>query len=481
MSLTSTQSRAWLQLTWLLVLLYLAALLLVIIFPTKAPTIVSAELPESPVDPQIRISFSETMDQKSVAENFTITPDVPGKVSWAGKMFVYTPDSNFLFDTDYTFSFGTDVRSKRGEHIAQPWEQKLSLPEHSFLFLDTAVGTGILKRHFVGSKKTETLSPKGYNIKNFDYDHTQDTIVVLAQKKGDDLFLPYLLDAETKNMQPIEKLHSSDFMIHNVKWIPFENALLLSRSAILNVDTSEFTHTGEKEMMVSPFPNDTVLLRHNLDDESVEIMRTGGALAYNFYPSPDGTRFVFIDDSGGLMMRSFSTDNEELITQKFEDHFGFSEYGGYLLYTVMTGETVFDDTNSLTLYSRDGERRELFGKHSFLVGAPSFSPDEQKLAFRYLDESRTQFRLAVSEIERDMRTNIITEEADGSIDQPIFSPDGRYIIFLQFSPERDPYDAKAGWDEVHGRLVGSDIMLYDTKTELIVETDLEGMGVEWLY
>ena len=52
------------------------------------------------------LTFSRPMDPASVEENLTIVPDIPGKVSWAGRRMAYTLDSPLTYGESFSVTLG---------------------------------------------------------------------------------------------------------------------------------------------------------------------------------------------------------------------------------------------------------------------------------------------------------------------------------------------------------------------------------------
>jgi len=68
-------------------------------------------LPSTP----LTVSFSEEMDQAGVEDNFRISPQTPGKISWRDKRtFVFTPASPWKKETNYEIVFSAGISSLTG-------------------------------------------------------------------------------------------------------------------------------------------------------------------------------------------------------------------------------------------------------------------------------------------------------------------------------------------------------------------------------
>jgi CSLREA domain-containing protein len=85
------------------------------------PTIVTrtpepSEIVSSTTD--ISITFSEPMDQASVADAFSLEPPTPGSVEWSGRTFVFSPTNELLCDTQYTATVSASAVDMVGKPLA---------------------------------------------------------------------------------------------------------------------------------------------------------------------------------------------------------------------------------------------------------------------------------------------------------------------------------------------------------------------------
>lgn len=434
------------------------------------------------------------MDQESVENNFSLSTEsnrtstsaIPGKFSWSGRTLVFTPNNNLDFNQTYSLKISTAATSKREERLGNTWQITQKTPKHSFLFIDTK--TAQLKLHYPEDNKTIPLTDNSLTVKSFDYDPSLKRLIILATKDlspETPIFLPYTINIEnltTNNSdytlpsaEPISSFeNNSKYLIHRTKFLPFEDSILVSRTKI--VTKNGFTFPSEHE-------EDRELIRYDFDTNKTTQIRTGNALLYEFFPTPDGLNVLLIDDQGPLILHNLKSKEEELIANDFFDYYGFSEYGGYLLYSVLPGEGIFAWGNNLILQKNDGTKDLLLKNEDGLIDAPALSPDEQKIAFKYLPvSSQSQpvqsFFLALKDISNS-NFNLLTSSSSGSIDQPQFAPDGQFISFLQFPP--DTKSPSANYDPYKKEFTGANIKIYNLNTKEIITTALEGMDIEWIY
>ena len=428
-----SQTKNYKSLTIFLFLLLGINLALVFLFPSKPLKIKEIELPKSPIDAQIRITFSEPVDQKNIEENFKFEPEtIKGKISWTGKTLVFTPNNNLDFEKTYSISLPKNIKSLRNSTLKNPYTVSFTTPKSSFFYLDK---NGYLSQYFPASKENFTINNE-LKIRTFDYSPSEKLIFAIDEKNAG-----YLINPETKETEKLD----FETKINHGKWIPFENSLIISQTKA-----------------------ETELIKYDLEKEKTEILKTGDTLAYEIFISPDGSYITLIDETGALSLYSLESKKEELITREFLEHFGFSEYGGYLLYTVLTPNGIFDPRNNLMIFKSNGEKEILLENSNAQIDQPQVSPDETKLIFKYKVEKpildfETPYYLAAMDIET-REITILTPE-DITINEPKFSPEGKFISFIKDETEILLYKFAANSYE---------------KDE-IISTRLTGSKIEWAY
>lgn len=441
-----------LKLGWIVVLLlFMLNATLVFLIPEKPPSIEKIVFPISAIDPQLRITFSETMNKVSVQDNFSIEPQIEGDFSWSGRTLVYTPKNNLNFDQTYNLEITGDTLSERGNSLQNPWREIFKTPPLSFFFINTSKDHyGQLTEYSVADHQTREITPKGQTIRYFDYDGTTKKIVALTAENNDIL----LIDPTNLETSTLE-LDGKDSYVHRVKWLPFESEILISRSDINDEVNSE-------------------LLLYDLGKKSFTVVQEGPTLVYDFFPTPDGRGILFIDESGALVIKSLSDMSLELVAKEFLQHFGFSEYGGYLLYTVLTPQGIFDSANSLIIQNSFGEKEVILQNANITIDQASVSPDETKVVFLHKTQiydlilADQPFRLARMLLDsKDI--SLLTPE-DFSVNQPEYSPDGEMISLVNSDV--------SGWDLMNEKLQGGEIFLYSDELDSI---GIQGTDIEWVY
>lgn len=450
-----------------------------VIFHEDKPLKIQPEFPVSAVDPQIRLNFSVLMDTKSVESAFSLEPAVLGNFSWSGKMLLFTPLERLEFSQQYTLKLQPGFKDISGKEYLGEREYSFQTRSMGMLYLDARFSDGMLYRYDIASKKKTPLSPPGYRLKNYDYNGLRFQIVALANHASSErenaneegpLFYPYLFDLQNSHWEPIDVFHDDDYVINSVQWIPFENAVLVSRTRVYG-----------------PKPDDagslTDLVRYDLDTKEISLVLNGANLRYDIFLTPDGLGMMYLDDDGNLSLYNFAKQTREFLATDFFNYYGFSPYGKYLFYSVLNDFGVMADTNTLVLQSRNGSQKTFYG--DIFIDFPSFAPDENALVFLSTDSDNENFvqrnsQLVLSDISQDGLV-FLTDPKAGSVDDPLFSPDSKSISFLQFPIDAQEYVLRAGWDQNEHVLVGASLKLMnleDKSVEVIHDSVAE---VRWMY
>ncbi len=85
------------------------------------PNIVESVASRAPLDAVVRLRFDEPMERRSVESAFSISPSVPGDLTWEGLTLVFTPAGDLDYDTLYTLRIATTARDLGGNTMASEW------------------------------------------------------------------------------------------------------------------------------------------------------------------------------------------------------------------------------------------------------------------------------------------------------------------------------------------------------------------------
>lgn len=100
----------------------------------KCPEIISVEpgdgAMEVSVDSQVVVEFSEPMNEASAEASFLCAPitgaSVSGSFSWSVNTMSFTPDENFLYETEYQVSISTDAEDLNGNSLSETYSSRFT-------------------------------------------------------------------------------------------------------------------------------------------------------------------------------------------------------------------------------------------------------------------------------------------------------------------------------------------------------------------
>ncbi|MCD6506399.1 PQQ-binding-like beta-propeller repeat protein [Candidatus Poribacteria bacterium] len=93
-----------------------------ILLDTTPPSILSKEPEGGNVLPtsEIKVAFSEEMDQNSAGKAFTITPQLEGEITWKGNTLIFNPRAELEQNTEYTVKI-TGIKDRAGNPVSTSW------------------------------------------------------------------------------------------------------------------------------------------------------------------------------------------------------------------------------------------------------------------------------------------------------------------------------------------------------------------------
>jgi len=147
-----------------------------------------AERPIGRSDRSLTLTFDRPMDWESIAEGLDISPALPGKVSWAGHTFAFTPSDLLAYGEDYTLRLeGARAQppSPRQAARALPtFEASFATRDRAFAYLGVEgdeAGRLILRNET--RDRTTELTPLDLVVTNFEPYATGDRILFSAYER----------------------------------------------------------------------------------------------------------------------------------------------------------------------------------------------------------------------------------------------------------------------------------------------------------
>lgn len=428
--------------------------ILVVLFPNKPPKILDISLFDSPINPKISVTFSEPIDKLSLIDGgFLTTPRINGDFSWSGNTLFFTPKENLEFNTIYQLQINSTVKSQEGEYLQETFDYKVKTQPRRLVYLSPS---GQISSYNFSNKQSTAITGGKLQILDFDYDSTTGQLIALALENTDKIPALFLIDAETGKSRKLKKISTSNYKINHVKWLPFENSLLVSRTKI------QFVNNDGSIATTSQHAKDTELIKYDLESKKVTPFITGNALIYEPYPSPDGFKVGYVNDQGAFVLRDINSGSETVIASQFYDYFGLSDFGNYAIYLTTDDFSVYTLQSNIVLQDTEGEKTTIsVDEIDSKVIDPTISPDEKTLAFVVANEFGDH-QLAKADIESGV-VKFLSEDLN-KMGQLEFSPDGKLLAFIVEDYEKVSY-----------------IKIYNLETEEFVDLERSASKLEWVY
>lgn len=470
------------RLLGLIISLLFVNIMLVLILPDQPPEVMRISLPSSPLDGQIQIAFSDAMDVQSFDEAFDIQPQVEGSIVWTGKTVTFTPLSILDFNIDYTVHLLDKVRSQGGLALDQSylWEFQTP-PEELWVLSHEGADYSQLKSISIQDFTSETLFDLPLIVQSFAYDQSLNTIALLAadpktyQAQEYGSFAVWLYE---RNLGKLNKLNvlSDAYHYHEVHFLPFEDTLMVTRSKLVTMDD---------ELYLSFQPEEREIVLYHLPTGKSRIITPGAQISYGVYPSPDGRYIKMIDDAGSLVLWDIADGKSIYLENDFDAIFGFSSYGGYMLYTKFGELGPFSEGNMLIAQKFSGVQSMVVSDTMASFFDPSMSTSEQSIVFEYVDLAESDLPVESRQLAMTVigsgEVEVLTSQKFGLVDSPQFSPSGEYVSFVRFDVDADSGVFSIGWDGYIRDFITAELFLFDVDSREIVPSGVDVAGYQWVW
>lgn len=415
----------------------------------------------SPQKGQFLFRFSRLMDEKSIEQGFSISPDLPGKMSWSGRTFAYTPEHAIAYDQSYQVSFrqGRDL----DQRVLPDQTMTIITAPSRFAYLGTErEETGRILQYSLISKTKHFITSNDLFVQSFEIAPNGHTVAFLAAKIGDDLhdrkvFDLYLYDLVTNHQQLVPT--DATWVIDNLSWLPDSRGL-----GMTFVDTN-----GIREG----------IQLYDLTTEQWTPVADNVARGYSFHFSPDGSQLVYVDTNGALILGEIPEGKGSLIATTWTDSVGFDADGKYFAYTAPRSASPFDTTNVPILVGSSGDELKVPVPESSNFDM-QFVPNTNQIVWTLETATGTirDDHLALYDYEQKMLT-VITDTDQASDFMPEPSPDGSKVAWLRFYNDNKGY-VISGWNDYQAKLIGGEVWIYDMLNSQAKNTGLQGANIRFI-
>lgn len=332
------------------------------------------------------ITFSRPMDHQTVEKNLTITPQLPGKISWSGRRMAYTLNLPAPYGKDYTIQLqnALDYFSQAGgqQSAIRPFEAKFRTRDRAFAYIGVqGEEAGRLILYNLSQQQRLILSPKNMVVNDFKLYAMGDRILFAASERttqpqglleqklyrvstGIQPNPPLQIDANPANNDPVklpevkpagtleEVLDSRDYQ--NLKFDLSADGKTIVVQRVSRTDPADFgpwvVREGQPPEPLKGQPGGDFLITP--DSDSLAIAQGQGLAILPL--QPDAKPLDFLPKFG--MVLNFSNDGSLAAMVKFNT----------------------DRTRSLFLVSNQGTQKELLRTTGSIFSA-QFEPKKQVL------------------------------------------------------------------------------------------------------
>ncbi len=136
------------------------------------------------------MTFSRPMDPTSVEENLTIIPEIPGKVSWAGRRMAFTLDAPLPYGESFSVTLGQaqDRFSAQADQLSQfeAFQGRFETRKQAFLYIGNAgEEKGRLVLADLTAQNRTILTPANLMVLNFEPYPLGDRVLFSAGNMND--------------------------------------------------------------------------------------------------------------------------------------------------------------------------------------------------------------------------------------------------------------------------------------------------------
>jgi hypothetical protein len=315
-------------------------------------------------DTTFTITFSRPMNQTTVEQGLTITPPLPGKVSWAGNRLAYTLTQPIEYGQEFELKLPSGQERFNANSKLQPFSQKFSSRDRAFAVIG-AVGDDRERLMLVNMShkdQSRTLTPSNLKVLDFYPYPDRERIAFAAIDRT-------LTDTPSPTEQQIysvttglgrEPAGKVELLLdnknyQNLKFTLAENGQLLVVQRISRTNPNEF---------------DPWVVRPGKPPEVLKTQQPGG----DFVITPDSSA-IAIAQGQGLAILPLESGAEPLgFLPKFGNVLSFARDGS--MATMVKYNTDF--TRSLFLVTSQGAQKDIL-KIKGSIRSTVFDPTRQLL------------------------------------------------------------------------------------------------------
>lgn len=409
-----------------LTVLLLLTLVVGMVAHLSGPRLLSAEHLAASTDrseEQLVFRFSRPMNEENFAQYFSLSPEIPGRMSWSDGALYFTPEQSLPSGQTITARFSEEAKDVYGRRLGKKTEKQFHFAEPRFIYINE---DGQLTRGSLSSEHQVLTKQK--NIRDYVIDAQSHRLWFLHQPHPSDATELWSVDFSGKEQQ---HLPDKNFQIRTLRLAKKGEEILLLTQPLL-------AETNEALSLYAYLPKGGTIEHRDLGE-------LGQALS-QFSVSGDGNTLVLTHLDGSQYLRNLLGNKTSALT-KLSTYRGSNRLGTMLVFEDIVPDKNY--TGEVVLY--DGGYKRIVSDDATLL-MPTLSPDGKSLAYSYQPRSaaivqevvageslEVLFTVPVSGIRWQNTRDVLPAweyyHEDWSYELPQFSPDSSLVAVESFSAD----------------------------------------------
>ena len=388
-------------------------------------------------DTAFTLTFNRTMDWPNIQQQLQITPDLPGKLSWAGRRLAYTLIEPIPYGTEFQVQLANVAEARRSPNdqpkVMQPFSGGFRSRDRAYIYLGVnGEESGRLILNNLTQKQKNILTPTDLVVMEFEPYPYGDRILFSATGREDEVqgnFNPQLYtvttglpanppDGDSTSAQTLGKVKR---IVDNKQYQILKFDLAADGSLIV-LQRAPRQGNGLGEVALWQLP----------EGDSLQALKNvqGG----DFLIAPDSRSLVIAQGQGLAILPLDSSSNDEPLgfLPKFGMVLSFAQDGSAA--TMLKFNTNF--TRSLFLVTNQGQQTELLKTTGSILSA-TFDPKKELLyclLTQVVSEQEEEYvetpYLAAIDLKTKKETRLLDFPNQRDISMTL-APDGSALLFDQ--------------------------------------------------
>lgn len=429
------------------------------------------------------LSFNRTMDWLSVKQHLRVSPELPGKLSWAGRRLAYTLTEPIPYGTEFQVQLDKVEEARRSPteqpKVMQPFAGRFRSRDRAYIYLGmNGEESGRLILNNLTQGKKTILTPPELVVMEFEsYPYGDRILFSATERASGENFNPQLYTITTGlqanppglDSKPAEVAGQIDLVLDNKQYqiLKFDLAADGSRIVIQRAP-KEGGGLGEVSLWQLP--------------EGESLQKLENVQGGDFLIAPDSRSLVIAQGQGLAILPLDSSTNDEPLgfLPKFGMVLSFAKDGSAA--TMIKFNPNF--TRSLFLVTNQGQQTELLKTSGSILSA-TFDPKKQLLYCLLTqvgsgEEYVETPYLATIDLATKTETRLLDLPHQRNVSMTL-APDGSALIFDQ-AIEADPENENVVQTNTGSAVTTSNLWLLPLQPGQRLQPQSIGSGLnpQWL-